>query len=132
MKSHKPDSEIERLRKRIDEWRRTRSGRSPMPKALWREATRLVPERGVSRVATSLGLGYYALQERARRDASSSGTPGFVELSAAQVGGLSPAGPPSTVIEVRAPDGAQLTLRLAPGVSFDLADLVHRFRGGES
>jgi hypothetical protein len=132
MRFRKPDSEMEQLRRRIDAWRRTRSGRCPMPEALWLQAALLVPNRSLSKVATSLGLGYYSLQERARRPVPSSAASGFVELSGAQLVASTPSSATGTVIEVRKPDGSLLTLRLAPGTIWDVADLVRRFRAGTS
>ena len=131
MRARKPDSEMEQLRRRIDAWRRTRSGRSPMPELLWRQAARLVPDRSVSKVATALGLGYYSLEERVRRTSPSSSA-GFVELSGAQFVAANPGGATGTTIEVRQPDGSLLTLRLAPGTTVDVVELVQRFWMGGS
>jgi hypothetical protein len=129
MRSREPDSEMEQVRRRIDAWRRTRTERGAMPEALWRRAVLLVPDRSVSRVATALGVGYYSLQERVRRAGTSSAA-GFVELSGTQFVAANPTSVTGTTIEVREPDGSHLTLRLAPGATVDVADLVQRFRAG--
>src|ERR1700722_10323424 len=101
MRSHELDSEMEQLRRRIDAWRRTRSERGPMPEALWRQASLLVPSRSLSRVATSLGLGYYSLQERVRRGTPSTVASGFVELSRSPLVTSTLSSATGTVIEVR-------------------------------
>ena len=130
MRFRKSDSAIEEVRRHIDAWRRTRAGLGPMPEALWRRATLLVGERSVSRVATTLGVGYYSLQERVRQAGRASAA-GFVELSGAQFAAASPSCVTGTTIEVREPDGSLLTLRLAPGATVDVADLVQRFLPGD-
>ena len=132
MKSSEPDSEMEQLRRRIDAWRRTRSERGPLPEGLWRQASLLVPGRSLSKVATSLGLGYYSLHERVRRANPSTVASGFVELSWSPLVTSTLSSATGTVIEVRAPDGSLLTLRLAPGAMADVADLVERFRTARS
>ena len=102
-----------------------------MPGSLWREATRLAREHGVSPVCRHVGLGYASLQKRvsATADAPSqepADEAGFVELSAAQLLGASAA---QTVLELSDRDGTRLTLRLAPGSEVDVLGLVEGFRG---
>jgi len=101
-----------------------------MPDPLWEEAASLAQQRGVSFVATALGLGYAALQKRAQRSSTRPAPEGFVELAGAQLIGLTPPPSPETVLEVRSPDGALLTLRLPAGTALDVAALVHSFRAG--
>ncbi len=125
--------DIAALGGRIDRWRKTRGKRSPMPEALWNEATRLALLHGVSAVCRPLGLGYQPLRERA---ASASGpeeaqpdVPAFVELSAAQLVGSADLPPAQTVLELVDREGTRLSLRLAAGESLDVGALVESFRG---
>jgi len=116
---------LQRLRGRIEYWRRTRQKLSPMPADLWTEAAALARVLGVSPVSRILGLGYDALQQRAR-----TGGAGFVELSGAQLVAGASAADRGPVVEVAAPDGARLTVRLPAGSALDLGSLVVAFRSG--
>ena len=123
--------DIAALGRRVQRWRNSREKRSPMPETLWREATRLARVHGVSLVCRYVGLGYASLQQRvAARTDEPTQTPveeaGFVELSAAQLLGGSPA---QTVLELSDREGRRLTLRLAPGSAVDVLGLVEGFRG---
>lgn len=114
---------IERLRARIERWRRGRGRRrSPMPAGLWAEASTLARELGVHRVKSALGLNYESLKRRVTE-----ATPGkggaFVELSGAQF--LGPANGP--VIEVSDGGGRQLLVRLGTAGDLDLVGLVEAF-----
>ena len=124
------DARLSRLARRIQDWRRTRTKLSPMPEQLWKEAASLAQQHGVSFVATALGLGYATLQKRAQRSSARPSPEGFVELAGSQLIGLAPPPAPETVLEVRSPDGALLTLRLPTGTTLDVAALVHSFRAG--
>ena len=124
--------DIAALGRRVKRWRDNREKRSPMPEALWRDATRLARKHGVSPVCRHAGLGYASLQQRVEvaQDASpqeAAGEAGFVELSAAQLLGAPSA--PQTVLELSDEDGRRLTLRLAPGIEVDVVGLVQGFRG---
>jgi len=103
---------------------------SPMPADLWAEAAALARALGVSHVAHALGLGFEALQQRAR--ARGEGSTGFVEVSGAQLVAAASAadGVRGPVIEVAAGDGARLTIRLPTGSTLDVGRLVDAFRSG--
>jgi hypothetical protein len=121
---------LQRLRGRIEHWRRARQKLSPMPADLWEEAAAVAETLGVSPVARALGLGYEPLQQRTRTRGD--GNSGFVEMSGAQLVAAAPAvevvcGP---VVEVAAGDGARLTIRLPAGSALDVSRLVEVFRSG--
>jgi hypothetical protein len=122
MAAQRIDAEMQRVGRSIDGWRRSRTGSSAMPEELWVQAVALAKDRGVSRVSTALGLGYYGLRKRVESPIAPAG---FVEIGGAEFLGHAKAG---TVVEVRAADGAELTVRLAAGSSVDIAALVEQFR----
>ena len=51
-------------RRRFEQWRRIRKGRSRIPESLWLTAVRLAGAYGLCRTAQTLGLDYYALKRR--------------------------------------------------------------------
>ena len=121
--------QLQRLRRRIEDWRLTRGKLGRMPEELWAEAASLACRHGVASVARALNVGYQSLQQRAagRRGcggAARSVSAGFVELSGAELTGVAAAGV-GTVIEVASVDGARLTVRLAG--PFDVAATVRAF-----
>ena len=84
-------TQVERVRRRFERWRRTRKKRSPIPERLWQAAVQVAGSYGVNKTARALGLDYYEL--RKRLDAGISATPvekelmgSFVELVAATPG----------------------------------------------
>lgn len=124
--------DIAALGRRVKRWRDSREKRSPMPEALWLEATRLAREHGLSPVCRHTGLGYASLQRRVATAQVTSlheaaGEAGFVELSAAQLLGAPSAH--QTVLELSDGSGVRLTLRLGPGHEVDVLGLVESFRG---
>ena len=76
------------LRRQLDDWRRLRKGREPLPDDFWALAVTLAEAHGVSRAARVLGLSFYKLRERVAAGAATGGlvasppsTPGgFIEL----------------------------------------------------
>ncbi len=122
----------EDVKERIEDWRRTRTKRSPMPEALWRRAVELAREEGVYGAARLLGLNYGTLRARAERAgvptrrrerrASAPSRPAFVELRAG-----SPEPPPAceTIVEMTSSAGQKLTVRVRGG-ELDVAALIRQ------
>lgn len=83
---------VKLLRKRIEEWRRTRERRTAMPADLWDEAVALARPGRAWAVARALGISFQALRRRMAEAGDSAPTASrspFVELSGAQILGLS-------------------------------------------
>ncbi len=120
------EERAERLRLRIEHWRRTRQKRRPMPAELWTATTELAREAGVYYVARSLGINYASLKERvASAGTASVGAAELVEFRAVpQPAARAGAG---HVLEVSRADGSRLVVRLALGCDFDVAALVSAF-----
>ena len=55
---------LEGLRRRFEQWRRTRKGRSRIPEPLWAAAVKVAGTYGIHRTAKTLRLDYYALKKR--------------------------------------------------------------------
>ena len=115
------------VRERFDEWRRDRSSGSRIPKPLWDSATRLARAHGISPVARALRLDYYSLKRHldgARGNGASprSGRPLFFELESGNLPGLE-----EYRVELEAPSGAKMTIRLPRAANFELVSLVEAF-----
>lgn len=120
---------VKLLRKRIDDWRRTRDRRTAMPVDLWDEAVALARPGRAWAVARALGVNFQALRRRVAESAP--GTPSrgpatgtFVELSGAQILGAT-----GTVVELSDGGGIRMIVRVAAGAALDVPRLVAAFRG---
>jgi transposase-like protein len=120
---------LNQLRRQIERWRGTRVKRSPMPAELWRAATALARERGVSRVARELGVGYQSLRDRtgARSEPGAREAGAFVELAGASLLSAAPAAGRSEV-ELSDARGTTMVIRLAADQAVDVAALLAAFR----
>lgn len=130
---------LDALRVRVADWRRTRSKPGPMPGVLWEEAAGLARELGISAVSRAAGLGYESLRQHTRRleraplvvaASAPRGIGGFVEMRGEQLLGAATSGGGGPVVELTAPDGTHLSIRLPAGSALDVAGLVGTFRGG--
>jgi hypothetical protein len=121
-------SEVEPLRCQLEAWRQTRKSGEHIPESLWEPAAKLAGTFGVGRVARALGVGYYALKERAQDGCqlSRSGpqAAAFIELPVSA--------PPSRsewLIELEDGRGAKMTLRLAQASGSEVLALAQAFWG---
>jgi hypothetical protein len=123
---------VKQLRKRIEDWRRTRGRRTAMPADLWDEAVGLAGPGRAWAVARALGISFQTLRRRmaeAGGGAPTASPSSFVELSGAQILGSAPA--PGAVVELSEGD-VRLTVRMAAGVELDVARVVAAFRRRET
>jgi hypothetical protein len=127
---------LEVLGQKIEQWRSQKPRTRAMPGELWEQASEAARTLGVGRVSKALKLGYATLQKRsgtagvrnkpsrqARTAPVASGE--FVELSGFQSVGSLP-GVDEVVVEVAAPDGTRLTIRLKG--STNVVGLVNALR----
>jgi hypothetical protein len=85
-RSHqRPDDSLDQARRRLEQWRKTRSRGQRIPTSLWAAAVDAAREHGVSRASKALKLGYYDLKGRlestpkpSRHELASAG--GFLEI----------------------------------------------------
>ena len=66
-------AKVEQIRDQLNDWRRTRQKRSPIPESIWQAAAALAAEHGLHRVAKALRLNYPDLKRRT--EAMTSGGP---------------------------------------------------------
>jgi hypothetical protein len=116
--------EIKAVRKRFEDWRKTKEGRERIPDRLWASAIRLCKDHNVHRVSTWLRLNHSALRDRveaaaARRVPRKKSQPAFVELVAQ--GQSTPA---EYTLELENADGAKIRIELRGAGVGDLAVLA--------
>lgn len=122
-----PSQDIAALRIRIDQWRQTRTKTAPMPEELWHQAVALARLHGLGPVSRGLRVDYGKLKarvEQAPEENPSLKSTGFVELDRAHL-----ASPHDTAVtlELSAPDGAKLVVRLNGCEPMDLLGLAQAF-----
>ena len=120
---------------RVDHWRKTREKAGRMPEDLWGVAVRVARKRGINAVAKALHLDYYSLKRhvkasggaRSRKPAAARRSvpkkkpaPAFVAVDV-----VPPATMPECVLELVAPRGAKMTVRIRGSV--DVVALAEAF-----
>jgi hypothetical protein len=118
---------LQRVARRLEAWRATRSAGQRIPERFWSAAEKLAAVHGVSRTATTLKLSYYDLRRRVSDDRADGGPagprPAFVEVSAPRLTGVEP----GDSLELVKSSGARLTLRVAGAKPRDYVGLVQMF-----
>jgi hypothetical protein len=61
---------LESVRRRFEQWRRTRQGNARIPDTLWTAAVRAAGEHGLCETLRALRLNYYSLKKRVEQQAS--------------------------------------------------------------
>jgi hypothetical protein len=116
-----PHSRIEEVCHQFDEWRKSRTKRTPIPEPLWEAAVSLVPEHSVCQVSKALRLDFKVLRERVRqRDSRSSLS--FIEVDAQQLlcGG-------ECIVEMEHRDGARMRMRFHGNTPAELFEIAKAF-----
>ena len=121
LSSHDPLGTAE---KKFDLWRKNRSGRGRIPKALWQAAVEAAEEHGPSKTAKALRLDYYKLKEHL--DASLKGHEepkdrGFFEVP------LFAPDSRESVLELEDGEGARLRVVLKGSKPAELESLARTF-----
>ncbi|HEX4170025.1 MAG TPA: hypothetical protein VHZ55_31545 [Bryobacteraceae bacterium] len=123
--------DLERLKRRFEEFRSTQTSRGRLPARLWKEAAEVAKSYGLNPTAEALRLDYNRLKQRmaavpdrAKRSKKEAPVPAFVELI----------GPGSLAItechvEVESEKGAKLRLELKGVATTELASLIRAFVG---
>jgi hypothetical protein len=124
---------LQGVRRRFEEWRRSRKGLSRVPAPLWAAAVKMAGIFGVSRTAQALGVNYNALRKRMERQAAVGPTEsreiadtGFLEL-------MPPtrAGSCQCMLELENASGATMRVHFRGAEVPDLAGIVRSFRDDE-
>ena len=114
-------SDIEPVRRQLEEWRRTRKHqRAAIPQAVWDGMTPVARLHGVNRVCRALRIDYYALKRRVQGTGPAAAA--FVEV-------ISPIGSAATgdIVEVEDRRGRKMTLRLSSANRADTLALIQSF-----
>jgi hypothetical protein len=110
---------LRRVHQKLERWRSTRQGRSPLPEGLWRAAAAAAREHGVFRTGKVLHLEYGKLKRMMNSMRGKTQAPTrFVELAS-----LSNLGGDECVIELEGTRG-KLRLRLRGSAAEDLTGLT--------
>jgi hypothetical protein len=141
--------QVNRLRERVENWRKQQGKRTVIPEALWEEAARVAKLHGVWATARATRFNSQRLRQRVERlrecpsgqcqelavlgasmarvgsEAAVGPGPAFVELSPSALGGSG-----RTVIDVVGRHGERMHLEVSGGV--DVVGLVRTFWGGHS
>lgn len=130
-------ADVEQLRQRFEEFRRTHAVRSRLPDELWAAAAKLARRDGITATARALALDRPSLQRwtdrleprasiKARksphRQPRGGSSPAFVELLAASTGTGN-----SCLVEVESRQGGKLRLELKGVAISQLAELIRTF-----
>ena len=120
-------SDLIKLRRQLDSWRKAQPGRARLPAEVWEQAATLARTLGVSRVSRTLRLSFHKLQRRVRLPTPRpSGPPApaeFMELPS--LAGLDQGGG-GCVVELCDGGQARMTVRLS-GESSALLGLAEAF-----
>jgi hypothetical protein len=131
------------LRRRFEEWRRTRKVRSWIPEPLWAAAVKVAKKHGLHRTAKALRVNYYALKKRVEEevaigtsDISASNAPKgdaatFLELGTAAPTPSISADSCECTLELEDTDGAKMRIHLGGVATPDLIALSRNFYQGE-
>ena len=118
---------VKQVRGRIEQWRRARAKRSPMPEPLWDAAVQLARADGVYPIARALAVNYQTLKCRVAMasNGNSRAPADFVELTPMPANGSVPRG--EMVLELSSGGGATLTIRLPSERELDVERLAEAF-----
>ena len=124
------------LRRRFEQWRRTRKAPARIPESLWAAAVKMARTYGLFRTARALPVDYYGLKKRveqyshvARVRRGSGSTVTFVELPqpANDSFATAPVGACDCMLELEDAAGAKMRVHLKAAVPPDLAVLCRSF-----
>lgn len=119
--------DLEQLRQRLDEFRRTHALRSRLPESLWTAAAELAKREGMYQTARALRLDYAGLKKRIENHSPpkrkrTTAAPSFMEF-------IAPGAKPVTdcTVEVETAHGGKLRLNLKAVAISELVNLIRAF-----
>jgi hypothetical protein len=124
------------LRRRFEQWRRTRKAPARIPESLWAAAVKMAGTYGLFRTARVLPVDYYALKKRveqqslpARGKRKPDSAVTFVELPRSANDGFAtaPVGAYDCMLELEDTAGAKMRVHLKAAAPPDLAVLCRSF-----
>jgi len=116
--------DLERVRTELALWRRTPGRGRGIPEEIWQGAIQLAQDRGLYRISRDLRLNYQSLQRRLAAAGSNpppkaAHPPVFLDVGRGHLNAAA-----GCVVDLVAPDGARMTVRLSASVSEGLAALA--------
>ena len=116
--------DLEQVRAQLENWRRTPGHGRAIPEEIWAGAVELARIQGVYRTSRELRLSFQSLQRRlaargGRASSKAARSPIFLDLGPGRMNGES-----VCVVELAAPDGARMTVRLSSFVAESLTALA--------
>jgi hypothetical protein len=118
---------LERLRQRLERWRRTRKPPSRIPDAFWVAAVTMVKTYGVNRTARTLRLDYYSLKKRVDQGTAATSGTKPVPMPFVELANLPTAGPCLCRLELENADGVKMRVQLRSVAMPDLAAISRSF-----
>jgi hypothetical protein len=128
------DKDVEQTKQRLQEWRKNKKHREPIPEELWQLAVELSSRFGISQVARELKLNFMALKKRVtgktgQRKIEIDKGDSFVEIK--MLPGESPVPVNSScVMELTRVDGSNLKIYSAVGGRIDIVKICEQFLNG--
>lgn len=125
-----PD-QLEEVKQRLEQWRRTHQARTRIPVPLWSAAVKMAERYGVHRTAKALRLDYYSVKKRVEQQAAGVGelpeegtTATFLELAPSPQKGAC-----EYTVELEDSGGAKMRIHLRGVEALDLIALSRSFWG---
>jgi hypothetical protein len=126
-RTHGLPARLERLRQRLEDWRRTRKPPSRIPDAFWAAAVTMAKTYGVNRTARTLRLDYYSLKERVDRRAGATPDIKPVPMPFVELANLPTAGSCLCRLKLESADGVKMRVQLRSVTMPDLAAISRSF-----
>ncbi|MGA7414164.1 MAG: hypothetical protein WBW33_27075 [Bryobacteraceae bacterium] len=120
-------ADLERVRQRFEEWRRTHPERARISDSLWAAAVKAAGSHGVCRTAKALRVDYYSLKERLEQ--ASAGAQGLSQGNFLELSPLAPASLGECTVEWEDAAGSTMRVHLKGFPAPDLAALGRSFWG---
>jgi len=125
--SRNSNKQIERIRKRFEDWRKSQKPRTRIPKRLWGSAVQVARECGVNPTAKALHLDYNDLKKRLKASSGiQESAPAFIELQPAVATST-----PECIIECENRNGAKMRIHIKGMEAPDLNALSSTFWRGK-
>jgi hypothetical protein len=126
-RTHDLPAGLERLRQRLEDWRRTRKPPSRIPDRFWAAAVTMAKTYGVNRTARTLRLDYYSLKERVDGGAAAAPVTKPVPVPFIELANLPTAGPCLCRLALENADGMKMRVQLRSAAMPDLAAISRSF-----
>jgi hypothetical protein len=121
--THAADPVIEEVRQRLEDWRKIKKHRQPIPKDIWQDAAGLARKHSINTVSKTLRLSYTDLKDRVCGPSKTKQkSSDFIEIGYGR-----PSLVPETTIEMENKKGSRLKVSLKGGTDSDLMDLARTF-----